>query len=122
MNKIATAILAGTFLTFAGAPMAADVENAVKHPVQTSKAKANAERTEDRMENTADTQYKAAKKDADDKYRVAKDSCKDKKGADEKACIKEAKANRDKSVSDAKATRDKAHARADRAGELNKKS
>ena len=112
MSKLLTALIASTFLGFAGSALATDAADAAKHPVQTSKTKMSADKVEDRQEDKAEAQYKAAKKEADAKYTVAKESCKDKKGADERACVKQAKADRDHAVADAKATRDKEKAAA----------
>ncbi|MEO5700367.1 MAG: hypothetical protein ABIS17_05650 [Casimicrobiaceae bacterium] len=120
MKKIATAIIAGTFLCFAGVATSADVSNAVKHPVETTKAKVRAEKKEERMEDKSDANYKVAKADIDAKYKSSKAACKDKKGADERACVKEAKAEHNKAMAAAKATRTKEHAEAHKAGEIGK--
>ncbi len=118
MNKLLTALVAGSVLAFTGTAFGTDAADAARHPVETTKAKVRAEKTEDRMEDKAEAQYKAAKKEADGGYKVAKENCKDKKGADERACVKSAKADRDRAVAEAKATRDKAKANAKAAGEV----
>ncbi len=122
MNKAAIAIVTGTFLALAGPAFANDTTNAVKHPVETTKAKVAAEKTEDRMENNADAQYKAAKKEAEGTYKAAKERCKEMKGAEERACKKQAKAEYDTAVKEAKATHAKAKGDAKAAGAMHKAS
>jgi len=107
MSKLLTALLASAVLGISGTALATDASTAVKHPVETTKSKMSADKVEDRAEDKAEAQYKAAKKEADAKYTVAKENCKDKKGADEHACVKQAKADRDHAIAEAKATRDK---------------
>ena len=112
MSKLLTAMIAGLFMSVAGSALANDAGYAARHPVDATKAKIQGEKAENRMENTADAHYKAAKKDADAKYDAAKDQCKSMKGSQESACKKEAKADHDKSIADAKAARDKGKAEA----------
>jgi hypothetical protein len=101
MNKVALAIITGTFLAIGGNAYA--VDDAVKHPIETTKDKVRAERAEDRAEDQAKADYKAKKDEAEGTYKAAKDHCKELKGSEERACKKQAKADYDRRVADLKA-------------------
>ncbi len=118
MNKLALAILTGTFFAFAGSAHAVDAGDAARHPVDTTKAKVRAERAEDRQEDQAKADYKTRKAEAEDNYKAAKERCREMKGSEERACKKQAKADYDRDVKELKANYKTAKREAEATGDM----
>ncbi len=110
MNRIATAVVATTFLAFASASFAAAPADtsAPAQPAANAKMRGGKAAADD----PAQAQFNAARKDAEKKMQAAWADCKTKKGAEARTCYADSKAEHDRAVADAKAQRDKSRAAA----------